>query len=86
MLALLSPNLKNIYIPYYLNPSKIHFNNTSFLKLDDAKAFFDMSNITHFIVHQYFIFNYILPFSWNPGDKSQIDLLKNLSVDNIHTV
>ena len=86
MLALLSPNLKNIYIPYYLNPSKIHFDNTSFLKLDDAKAFFDMSNITHFTVHQYFIFNYILPFSWNPGDKSQIDLLKNLSVDNIHTV
>jgi hypothetical protein len=86
MLALLSPNLKNIHIPYYLNPHGTQFNDNSFLKSEDTRAFFDMSNITHFKVNKYFVFNYISPFSWNPGDMSQIGLLKNLTIDNIFKI
>jgi hypothetical protein len=86
MLALLSPNIKNIHIPYYLNPHGTYFNDNSFLKSEDTRIFFDMSSINHFKVHEYFVFNYISPFSWNPGDNSQIELLKNLSIDNIFHV
>jgi hypothetical protein len=84
MLALLSPNLKNIYIPYYLNPHGTQFNDNSFLKSEDTRAFFDMSNINHFKVNEYFVFNYIAPFSWNPGDENQLKLLKYLPIEYIY--
>ena len=86
MLALLSPNLKNIHIPYYLNPHATHFNDNSFLKSEDTRVFFDMTNINHFKVNEYYVFNYISPFSWNPADESQINLLKNLSQESIFKI
>ena len=82
MLALMSKNLKNIYIPYYLNP-RGEFQDNSFLKSEDTKTFFDMSSITHIKVNEYLIFNYIPPFSWNPGNKEQIELLKGLPIEYI---
>ena len=81
MLALMSLNIKNIYIPYYLNP-KGNFQDNNFLKSEDTKAFFDMSDITHMKVHEYLVYNYIGPFSWNPT-MYQITLLKELPIDYI---
>ena len=79
----MSSNISNFYLPYYLNPHNTNFNDNSFLKSTDTRVFFDMSNITHMKVNEYFVFNYIAPFSWNPGNKEQIELLKNLPIEYI---
>ena len=86
MLALMSPNIKNLYLPYYFNPHTAEYNDNSFLKSNDTKYFFDMTNITHFKVHEYYIVNYISPFSWNPGESYQIEFLKNLSIENVFKI
>jgi len=86
MLALMSTNIKKLYIPYYLNPRAEYYNDNSFLKSADTKIFFDMTNITHINVYEYLIFNYIAPFSWNPGNKEQIELLKRLPIEDIFKI
>lgn len=86
MLSLMSPNIKNLYMPYYLNAKTTSFYDNSFLKSEDIKVFFDMTNINHFKVHEYFIFNYISPFGWNPCDNHQIELLKTLHIDYVFKV
>jgi len=83
MLSLMSPNIKNLYLPYYFHPNASHYDeDNSFLKSEDTKTFFDMTNISHFKVHTYYIHKYIEPFSWNPNEY-QLTLLRELSISNV---
>lgn len=86
MLSLMSKNITNLYLPYYLDPKTV-FEQTDlvggFLKGKNMQNFFDLSSITHFKLHEYAVYNYIHPFSWNPKNKEQIDKLKNLPIEFI---
>jgi len=81
MLALMSKNLKKLYIPRY--DTTTGFGDNNFLKAEDTRVFFDMSNITHININEYIIKNYIPPFSWNPGNSWQIELVKHLPIEYV---
>jgi hypothetical protein len=83
MLALMSKNIKNLYLPYYFKPENVVFTDNSFLKAKDTSSFFNMKSISHFTIHEYIIHNYIEPFSWNPYDQIQIMKLIYLPIENI---
>ena len=82
-LALMSSNIKNLFISYFIDPDTTTFTNNNFLSSENTKSFMDTSSITDINIHRYLINNYIDPFGWNPSDTNQQQSLRLHPIDQI---
>jgi hypothetical protein len=82
-LALMSCNIKNLFISYFTDPDTTSFNNNNFLSSENTKSFMDTSSITDINIHRFLMHNYIQPFGWNPSDPNQQHSLKFHPLDQI---
>ena len=81
-LALMSSNIKNLFISYFINPdtSTVADNDNYFSVI---KSHIDTSSISDINIHRYLINNYINPFGWNPSDTIQQQAIRLHSIDQI---